>query len=213
MKSLILYSLLLLALICCTNEYKLSVEVSGNGTYQVSPQKSNYEEGESVTITAIPDTGWLFNKWSGSVNTNYNPLYVRMDGDKYMELVFSVPYSPTMSGDWEGIQYDIEFHIQQALFDSSLTGTLVLHLAGGGSLNYSIIGYNRKTIIIMNCNRTGYYDITYTGWWADDSNVNGRFEENGMYYDCDLQRAGDSQLPKIKQPFIPKKKSEQKSDI
>ena len=208
MRSLIKYSLLLLSVICCTEEYKLSVDVSGNGTCEVSPQKSNYEEGETVTLTAIPDSGWLFNKWLGSMNTDYNPIYVRMDGDKYMELVFGIPYKPSMSGDWEGIQYDIEFHIQQAVFDSSLTGTLVLHLPNGSTLEYSVIGYNTKTAIRMECKRSGYYDITYTGWWTNQSRIDGGVSENGVYYECDLQRAGDSPLANKSQQFISKKKIE-----
>jgi hypothetical protein len=205
MKFLIGYPLLLCLLICCTEEYKLSVDVSGNGTCEVSPQKSNYEEGETVTLTAIPDSGWLFNKWNGSETTNYNPLYLRMDGDKYLELVFDIPYKPSMTGDWDGIQYNIEFHIQQAVFDSSLTGTLVLHLSNGGNPEYSVIGYNTKTAIRMECKRSGYYDITYTGWWTNQSRIDGGVRENGVYYECDLQRSGDSPLAGRRQLFSPGK--------
>lgn len=204
MKYMIVYSLFLFLLICCSEEYKLSVDVSGNGTYEVSPQKSNYEEGESVTITAIPDSGWLFNKWNGSETTNYNPLYLRMDGDKYLEAIFGIPYKPSMTGDWDGIQYNIDFHIQQAVFDSTLTGSLVLHFSNGSTLKYSVTGYNRKTAIRMECKKSGYYDITYTGWWTNQSRIDGGVRENGVYYECDLQKAGDSPLAGIRQPFIPK---------
>ena len=205
MKYIIVHSLFLFLLICCTEEYKLSVEVTGNGTYEVTPQKSNYEDGESVTITAIPDSGWLFNKWKGNVNTNYNPLYLRMDGDKYLELLFGIPFKPSMTGDWEGIEYNIAFHIQQATFDSSLTGALVLHLNGGGSIEYSVAGYNRRTAIRMECKKSGYYDITYTGWWTNQSRIDGGVIENGVYYACDLQRAGASPLAGKRHPLIPKK--------
>ncbi|HSW56536.1 MAG TPA: hypothetical protein VLH59_15750 [Ignavibacteriaceae bacterium] len=208
MKCLAICSLLLLLLICCTDEYNLSVEVSGRGTYEITPQKNNYEEGETVTITATPDSGWLFNKWLGSINTNYNPLSVRMDGDKYLELVFSIPYKPSMNGDWDGIQYDVEFHIQQALFDSSLTGTHVLHLSGGTHFTYSVTGYNIVSLIVMNCKANGAADVQYLGTWSTQSKIFGGVVENGIYYKCDLQRAGDSPLPKMRQPFIPKKIAE-----
>lgn len=205
MKFLILCSLLLIALICCTDEYELTVEVTGNGTYEVAPQKSNYEEGESVTITAFPDTGWLFNKWSGSVNTNYNPLNVRMDGDKYLELFFGIPFQPSMNGDWEGIQLDLEFHIQQSLFDSVLTGTLVLHLPNGTNFTYSVTGYNNVERIVMNCEANGAVDVRYLGTWSGSAKILGGATEAGVYYKCDLQRAGDSPLPKFRQPFVPSK--------
>jgi hypothetical protein len=204
MKSLIVSSLLLLSLICCTEEYNLSVEVTGNGTYQVSPQKSNYEDGETVTLTAIPDSGWLFNKWLGGMNTDYNPIYLRMDGDKYLELVFSIPFEPSMSGDWEAEQYPIDIHIQQAIFDSSLTGTMVIHLPSGSNIQYSITGYNRVSVIVMHCKSAGWADIDYTGWWVNQSRIDGGMREAGIYYECDLIKAGDSQFAGTKLQFKPK---------
>ena len=208
MKRLIVCSLFLLLLICCTEEYNLSVEVSGRGEYEVTPQKNNYEEGETVTITAIPDSGWLFNKWLGSVNTSYNPLSVRMDGDKYLELVFSIPFEPSMSGDWEGIQIPATFHIQQAPFDSSLTGTLILPSPNGGNLEFSVTGYNRVSVIVLNCKKAGYYDILYTGWWVNNTRIDGGFTEAGIYYKCDLLKSTDSPIAGNKTPFFPKKISE-----
>lgn len=197
--------LLSMLLICCTEEYKLSVEVTGNGSYEVTPQKNNYEEGESVTITAIPDSGWLFNKWLGSMNTNYNPIYLQMNGDKYLELVFGIPYQPSMSGDWDGIQLNMELHSQQALFDSSLTGSLVLNFPDGTHFTYSVTGYNNTKRIVMNCKASGAVDVRYLGNWSGNSKILGGFTESGVYYKCDFQRAGDAPLAGIRQPFIPKK--------
>lgn len=204
MKLFIGFLLLSLVLICCTEEYKLSVEVTGNGSYEVTPQKNNYDEDETVSISAIPDSGYYFYKWSGNANSNSNPLYLKMDGDKYVELVFKVPFKPSMSGDWEGIQYDIEFHIQQALFDSSLTGTLVLNLPDGRNISYSVSGYNNAKLIELNCQKIGYYEIEYLGTWSSSSKVLGGMTEAGVYYKCDLQRQGDAPLAGIQQQFIPK---------
>lgn len=205
MKNLIGYSLLLSLLICCTEEYKLSVDVSGNGTYEVVPQKNNYEDGESVTITAIPDSGWLFNKWNGSVNTNYNPLYLRMDGDKYLELHFGIPYQPSMTGDWVAEEFDIVYHLQQNLFDSSVTGSMVGRLPNGSTLEFSVTGYNNKTAVRMECRRSGYYDITYTGWWTNQQRIDGGVRENGVYYECDLLKQGNFPLSGTKLAFNPGK--------
>lgn len=205
MKNIIECLILSFVLICCSEEYKLSVEVSGNGTYEVSPQKSNYEEGESVTITAIPDSGWLFNKWNGSETTSYNPLYLRMDGDKYLELVFSIPYKPSMTGDWDAVQFDIVYHIQQNPFDSSLTGSMVGRLPNGSTLEFSVTGYNNKTAVRMECRRSGYYDITYTGWWTNQQRIDGGVRENGVYYECDLLKQGYFPSSGTKLAFNPKK--------
>ncbi len=209
-KRFIVIPLFLLLLICCTEEYKLSVDVTGNGAYKVSPEKSNYEEGETVTIIALPDSGWLFYKWLGSVSTNYNPLFLTMDGDKYMELVFSVPFEPSMSGDWDGIQLPLTFHIQQALFDSSLTGTLVGPSPNGGNLEFAVTGYNRVSVIVLNCKKPGYYDILYTGWWVNNTRLDGGFTEAGIYYNCDLLKFNDAPIACNRNQFFHKKISESK---
>jgi len=211
MKNILCLAIVGLLFISCSEEYKLSVKITGHGTYEVTPLKNNYEEGETVTITAIPGTGWLFNKWLGSMNTNYNPLYLRMDGDKYMELVFSIPFEPSMSGDWDGIQLPFTFHIQQALFDSSLTGTLVGPLPNGGYVEFSVTGYNRVSVIVLNCTKPGYYDILYTGWWVNDTRIDGGFREAGIYYNCDLLKSTDSPNAGNKIQFFPQKISGGKS--
>ena len=208
------YLLLIILLISCSEDpnsslYKLSVEVSGHGSYEVSPLKNDYQDGEVVTLTALPDSGWKFNRWLGSINTNYNPLHLTMDGNKSIKLVFSIPFEPTMNGDWEGIQFNIEFHIQQALFDSSLTGSLVLHLPDGRNISYAVTGYNNVKLIQMNCRKSGYYEIEYLGTWSNQSKILGGVTENGIYYKCDLQRQGDGPLAVIQKPFISKKMSKQ----
>jgi hypothetical protein len=208
MKNLVFCSIIFLFIIGCSDEYKLSIEVSGNGTYQVSPQKSNYDDGDAVTIKAIADSGWSFNKWQGAEDETYNPLFLTMNGDKYLKLVFGIPYKPSMSGDWQSIQYPIQFHIHQAGFDSSLTGSMVGPSSTGGTITFSVTGYNRRTIIKMYGKATGYYDITFTGHWINESNVDGGIMEAGVYYDCDLTRDGAPPLAMTKLPFITKKTDE-----
>ena len=207
MKMLVCFFSFILLLVGCSDEvFNLSVQVSGKGTYEISPQKSFYEDGETVTITATADSGWKFNRWLGDVNTNNNPLHLTMDGNMSIQLVFSIPFEPTMSGSWESVQYPIDFHIHQvSIFDSSLTGTMVINIPSGGVLEYSVTGYNRVSVIIMKCKKTGYYDITYTGWWSNQSKVVGRMQEAGIYYDCDLIRQGEAPFSDKRIPFTPKK--------
>jgi len=49
--------------------YVLSMSVSpeGSGSVTLNPDKSSYEEGEKVTLTASPNTGYIFEKWSGDL--------------------------------------------------------------------------------------------------------------------------------------------------
>jgi len=211
MKIILCLTLVGLLFISCSEDpntslYKLTVEISGHGSYVVSPQKSDYEDGESVTITAVADTGWRFKEWEGSVSNNHNPLQLTMDGNKSVKAVFVVPFEPVVTGKWEGVEYVVTFNVTQAsIFDSTLSGTLVLTLNNGSTLQYSVAGYNRPPLVVMNCNRSGYYPITYTGWRANNTRINGGMREDGVYYKCDLIKVTDSPFSGNKLLFTPRK--------
>jgi len=211
MKIILCLTLVGLLFISCSEDpntslYKLTVEISGHGSYVVSPQKSDYEDGESVTITAVADTGWRFKEWEGSVSNNHNPLQLTMDGNKSVKAVFVVPFEPVVTGKWEGVEYVVTFNVTQAsIFDSTLSGTLVLTLNNGSTLQYSVAGYNRPPLLVMNCNRSGYYPITYTGWRANNTRINGGMTEDGVYYKCDLLKVTDSPFSGNKLLFTPRK--------
>ncbi|NLI80094.1 MAG: hypothetical protein GX443_00180 [Deltaproteobacteria bacterium] len=58
--------------------YSLTVSQVGEGTIQVDPSKSAYAYGETVTLTATPDTDWTFAGWdggSGSAGTWWNSAW------------------------------------------------------------------------------------------------------------------------------------------
>jgi len=61
-----------------------------NGTLTISPVKSAYNAGESVTITANASTGYKFSGWSGDATGSTNPLTVTMNGDKTITASFVV---------------------------------------------------------------------------------------------------------------------------
>ena len=48
------------------NNYTLSVGVIGNGSVVSQPAQSTYHYNDIVTLTAIANTGWSFNNWSGT---------------------------------------------------------------------------------------------------------------------------------------------------
>lgn len=61
--------------------YSLAVSVaSGEGT--VSPASGNYAEGAQVEVTAIPATGWMFDRWSGDLTGTANTASVTMNAAK-----------------------------------------------------------------------------------------------------------------------------------
>ena len=50
-----------------------------NGTVTASPSQAFYALGDTVTLTAQPGLGYIFDSWSGAVSSATNPLTVVMD--------------------------------------------------------------------------------------------------------------------------------------
>lgn len=69
-----------------TPTYTLTTEVVGNGT--LNPTSGQFDEGESVTITSTPDSGWVFSNWEGDLISSQTPATITMDSDKRIIGVF-----------------------------------------------------------------------------------------------------------------------------
>jgi hypothetical protein len=70
------------------NEFTLTVNVIGNGTVTKDPNQATYPYGTIVELTAQPDTGWLFDSWSGDMTGSENPKEIFIDGDKVVNANF-----------------------------------------------------------------------------------------------------------------------------
>lgn len=71
------------------NEYALTTAKVGNGTVRVAPLKPSYLSGNTVTLTATPDTGWQFVGWSGTQSTTDNPLTLNMQSNQDLTATFA----------------------------------------------------------------------------------------------------------------------------
>ncbi|MFY7671904.1 InlB B-repeat-containing protein, partial [Tenacibaculum sp. MEBiC06402] len=65
---------------------------AANGSVTASPNPVNgtYDDGTVVTLTAVPDSGYQFDSWSGDATGNTTQITVTMDGDKTVTASFSV---------------------------------------------------------------------------------------------------------------------------
>ena len=72
--------------------YTLTIDVNpaGSGTVNAPAQTctGGYTAGSVVQLTAVPNTGYLFDNWSGAATGTSNPLSVTMDGDKSITANF-----------------------------------------------------------------------------------------------------------------------------
>ncbi|MBD8489208.1 hypothetical protein IFO69_10670 [Echinicola sp. CAU 1574] len=89
--------LILFTLGSCKNEdeepqesYTLSVMASPKeaGEVNVSPDRLSYVEGQSVSLSAVPNENWIFEKWEGDVDDSSSPLSIIMNSDKNITAVF-----------------------------------------------------------------------------------------------------------------------------
>ncbi len=70
-------------------QYTLTTNTTGNGSITLNPTGGTYPEDTVVTLTAVPDSGWQFDGWSGAVSGTTNPTTVTMDADKTVTATFS----------------------------------------------------------------------------------------------------------------------------
>jgi hypothetical protein len=70
-------------------DYVLTVETVGNGTVDVDPPGFSYYYNDVVTLTAIADPGWTFDKWSGNASGSVTETTVTMDANKTVTATFT----------------------------------------------------------------------------------------------------------------------------
>jgi len=75
-------------------QYTLDVQIVGNGSVSRSPDYSLYSDSSQVVLTALPDSGWVFDGWSGGLSGSENPDTLVMIADTSVTATF-VPLPPT----------------------------------------------------------------------------------------------------------------------
>jgi len=70
------------------DHYILTVSTVGSGHVDVDPDKEFYLYGEEPQLTAVNDSGWAFDSWSGDLSGNTNPTTIFMDGNKDVTATF-----------------------------------------------------------------------------------------------------------------------------
>ncbi len=70
------------------NEFTLTVNVIGEGTVIKDPNQATYPYGTTVELTAVPETGWIFDYWDGDLTGSENPDEIVIDGDKVINAYF-----------------------------------------------------------------------------------------------------------------------------
>jgi len=75
-------------------EHELAIDAEGEGTVEVDgvevelPYSEEHQEGTEVTLTAVPDEGWLFDGWTGDYESEEEEIFVIIDEDKTLTANF-----------------------------------------------------------------------------------------------------------------------------
>lgn len=67
----------------------ISVEPSAAGNVVKSPDKTQYEENEQVTLSVNANSGYIFDNWDGDITGNNSTITITMDGNKTITAYFS----------------------------------------------------------------------------------------------------------------------------
>jgi len=82
-------------------DYTLTVNIdpTGGGSVTKVPDKAAYEQGEQVTLTATPNTGYRFVEWTGDATGTNPTVTLTMDSNKKVTAHFIRVFSLTVNID------------------------------------------------------------------------------------------------------------------
>jgi gingipain R len=194
------------------NQYSLTVNTTGQGSVTLNPSGGVYDEGTVVTLTAVPDSGWKFDNWSGDLSGSTNPTTITMNANKTVTANFS-----ETGGCTEIVGYNTVFSLSTTtasrrampftmpengeicsvtMYHNGGSGSMIMGVYDGESLPNNRLGVTASTPV---SGTTGWQTIDLTSpafvasgakvWlaWVYESNP-------GMYYESGSPgRASSSQ--------------------
>lgn len=113
--SMIITAISLLLLSCSTQTtpvYLLSTSVEPVGSGIITPEQGEFEQGDSITMTATPNEHWVFLRWEGDFSGAEQTFTMVMDNDKTVSAVFVKREYP-LSVEVEGQGFVSERIVQQ----------------------------------------------------------------------------------------------------
>lgn len=127
--------------------FSLEITTGTGGTVSKNPNKTSYDKGAQVTLTAQPQNGYVFEKWSGDASGTNATITVTMDGDKKITASFKqIPSN--------------EF-------------TLTVNIVGSGTVtkNPDQSSYTGGTAVTLTANPTPGRSV-FSGWSGGASGTN-----------------------------------------
>ncbi len=67
----------------------ITIDPAGSGSVARDPDKTTYDEGELVELTAVPNAGFALSEWSGDLSGSDNPATITMNSNKHVTATFT----------------------------------------------------------------------------------------------------------------------------
>ena len=157
-------------------QFTLNVTKTGTGVVNAEPNLSTYGFGSQVQLTAVPDEGYIFEKWSGDVKSFINPTTVVINSDMNVVANF-VPKPQELVDKKKMIHYDevllegVKTEIAQnnSYFVDAYNA---LMSAANSEMTKQANPVTNKTLLPASGDIHDYYSIG-PYWWPDPSKPDG----------------------------------------
>ncbi|MCC5907903.1 MAG: hypothetical protein JJU13_16945 [Balneolaceae bacterium] len=79
--------------------FDLTINTTGDGTVNISPDLNEYEPGTVVELTANPSDGWELDQWEGDLTGTENPASITMENSTEITALFIEQETAFSGGD------------------------------------------------------------------------------------------------------------------
>ncbi len=141
----------------CIIGYGFTFYIHNNGSVITNPDAFSFLPGTEVELTAVPDSGYVFDYWEGDLTSEQNPDTVLMDGEKVIDVYFAAEYHTlTINIVGQGsVEIDPDLPIYSHDSEVELTavadpGWYFHHWSGGLS------GFQNPDTLVMDSDKTVY---------------------------------------------------------
>ncbi len=174
------------------DEFSLEIDIMGEGEVHQeiveTAEKTDYESGTTVELTAEPEFGWKFVEWQGDLQSDENPETILMDEDKSVTAVF------------ERDEFELNIEVE-----------------GNGSVSHEVVddpgkSFTFETVVELTAEADeGWQFARWEGDLSgsdnpeqitidDDKNVVAVFEREGFELSIDTDGDGDVETEVIEEP-------------
>ncbi|HYX07011.1 MAG TPA: malectin domain-containing carbohydrate-binding protein, partial [Bacteroidales bacterium] len=147
-----------------------------NGSIQISPESTVYSPGSAAILIAIPDEGYIFDKWTGDLSGTQNPTSIIMDEDKTVTAEFTIITSIIDEFNNRSASNALGQNYPNPFTNKTTIHYLIKEASDVKLTIYNYLGLHIATLV-NEYQSAGAHSVT---WYANDAK--GKKLANGLYF-------------------------------